>query len=365
MKIKKINFCKLIFAVFIIICLLFSKKFYEYLSSFSFKNKSTRNYFELGEREQLLDLNNFRYIMNTDVCIYAKPKYIIIITSHVNNLNVRNIIRNTYPKDLFDKFNVRLIFLLGITYNLQLQQDVERENLRYKDSIQGNFVEAYRNLTYKHVMGLKWIDKFCNSVKHVIKMDDDIVVNFYKLFELIPQFKPSSIVGCVIKNMKPIRISQNKWYVTFPEYPNSSYPPFVSGWLYITTIDTVRKILHYSDTVPYFWIDDVYVTGILAKHAHIVHTDIRTYFRYDPDYILCCVEQMRACNFVAAPSGGKYDLHMKFNQHMWECKYKRSCTYNESTEDKNCMKRHRTSIPLKGLPYIYELINNKYRNNVY
>ena len=42
-----------------------------------------------------------------------------------------------------------------------------------------------------------------------------------------------------------------------------------SGWLYITTQDVARGLVMQSTVVPFFWIDDTYVTGILAEHLDV------------------------------------------------------------------------------------------------
>lgn len=31
--------------------------------------------------------------------------------------------------------------------------------------------------------------------------------------------------------------------------------------------------------MPFFWVDDVYATGLLARHAHIEHTQVTQYYR--------------------------------------------------------------------------------------
>ena len=42
-------------------------------------------------------------------------------------------------------------------------------------------MEHYRNLTYKHIMGLKWLSTFCSNARTVVKVDDDTFVNVFQL----------------------------------------------------------------------------------------------------------------------------------------------------------------------------------------
>ena len=58
----------------------------------------------------------------------------------------------------------------------------------------------------------------------------------------------------------------SKWFVTKEEYKEAKYPDYCSGWAYVTNHKTVKSILEESKKVEnHFWIDDVYITGILRK----------------------------------------------------------------------------------------------------
>ena len=46
----------------------------------------------------------------------------------------------------------------------ELQEEIERENSEHHDIIQGDFVDTYRNLSYKNIMGKLWVSEFCAQV---------------------------------------------------------------------------------------------------------------------------------------------------------------------------------------------------------
>ena len=48
------------------------------------------------------------------------------------------------------------------------------------------------------------------------------------------------------------------------DYSGEFYPTYCSGAAYILTMDLVPKLLNESYMTRFFWVDDVYVTGILA-----------------------------------------------------------------------------------------------------
>lgn len=284
-----------------------------------------------------INITSIEFLRRSSICLYKKPKIIILVTSHVANDYNRNVIRHSYPKDLFDKFNAHLVFLLAVaTANNEPSIYITDKEREYDDVVQGTFVESYRNLTYKHLMGFKWVCGFCSSAEFVVKMDDDIVVNYYKLFQLINAYRSRfELMGHALDHMKPIRDSRNKWYVSPKEYENGKYPEFLSGWLYVATMESVRSLLKQAHLSRYFWIDDLLVTGILRDKVKIKLTDIRQYFRYEPKNIECCISNRYSCDFLAAPNGKDFNLTKKFHDHLWECRYKRTCTL-ESNKGTSC-----------------------------
>jgi hypothetical protein len=78
---------------------------------------------------------------------------------------------------------------------LSLQVSLESDNDQYHDLLQGSFQDAYRNMTYKHIMALKWALYYCPGVRYVLKSDDDIFVNTPVLMHALSQVVHYSSVG--------------------------------------------------------------------------------------------------------------------------------------------------------------------------
>ena len=72
-----------------------------------------------------------------------------------------------------------------------------------------------------------------------------------------------------LQKQRVIRADHNKWFVSEQEYPFRFYPPWCKGYGVFMTRDVVRKLYTASSDMRNFWIDDVYVTGILAWRAGI------------------------------------------------------------------------------------------------
>jgi hypothetical protein len=268
--------------------------------------------------------------------------------------------RRAYPADELKQLGIHRVFLLAVSnpkhdilYNSVPQNALEDENRRYSDLVQGNFNEAYRNLTYKHMMGLQWVTKYCQQAQYVIKMDDDIIVDFYRLLNImksIVQDQRPLLMGYLLKGIQPIREPANKWFVMQSEFPGSVYPPFLSGWLYITTPREAKTLVEASKTVHYFWIDDTYVTGLLARVVGISHQDIHQYFTLHPEYLECCIQdKIHLCDYIVGPSGGDPALLLRFQRHAATCQ-KRKCLQRPSHTalNRTCVAQKKISALKQG-----------------
>lgn len=142
--------------------------------------------------EIFFDIKNFHYILNARKCENnTKINALIIVTSYFGNVETRSAMRRAFSEEDLKQINLKRVFLLGVAPSDQYtrQVSVQNENKRFGDIIQGNFIEAYRNLTYKHVMGLRWAAQNCFNVDFIIKMDDDTVVNVEQLPKLLKSLK--------------------------------------------------------------------------------------------------------------------------------------------------------------------------------
>lgn len=182
---------------------------------------------------------------------------------------------------------MNVVFVLGQTGNGRgIPLTVQREADTFADLVIGSFTDSYANLTLKHLFAFKWAHVHYPTTEFVVKADDDIVINFKEIFSLVDKKYPPSndpfasrvgykmFAGFVFTKMKVIRDESSKWCATHEEYPVGLYPDFCSGWGYITTMETIESVLREVSTISRgFWIDDVFVTGILRQAAGDVFLD--------------------------------------------------------------------------------------------
>ncbi|KAJ8707481.1 hypothetical protein PYW08_010733 [Mythimna loreyi] len=227
---------------------------------------------------QLIDINNFTFKINPQPCndYPAGLLLMIIISSNPNNRENRLIIRNTWGRN---HDSVKVVFLIGEPENLTIAQRVKNESIQYGDIVQGNFVDVYRNMTYKHVMGLKWVAHHCPTAKYILKTDDDVLVNSREMThfltrELSPWGVKDLITCQVLQNAKAQRSKNSKWKVTTEEYPSVYYPTYCAGWAILYSQDVIPRLLKIAQTIRYFWIDDVHITGVIAEKIGVTRTPL-------------------------------------------------------------------------------------------
>lgn len=110
---------------------------------------------------RLFDISDFRFLINNEnICRHDGDQLFMTIFVHssLGNFQKRNTIRRTWgnASGVLKFFNnthnkVRLVFLVGITrdHNPRLAKAVHAENEQHHDLVQGNFIDSYRNMTYK------------------------------------------------------------------------------------------------------------------------------------------------------------------------------------------------------------------------
>lgn len=187
------------------------------------------------------------------------------------------VIRQTWgnPKYYADT-PIRVVFIMGVVLSdVEAQKALEFEHEQYHDIVQEDFIDAYKNLTYKGIAGLKWISTYCNHTKFVIKSDDDIFVNMFTLLRHLKSMDSHNkdnkgLLMCLVWNNMPV-MRTGKWKISENELKDNYYPTYCSGSAFTMSIDTVVRLHEVSYYVPFFWVDDFYITGLLPVKAGNVH----------------------------------------------------------------------------------------------
>lgn len=142
---------------------------------------------------QLMDLSDFRF-EQTPSCPSGDNPLVVVVHSAPGNVNLREAIRNTWGS----VDGARVLFMVGTATDRRLQRRLDAEGHLKGDLVQGSFHDSYRNLTYKHVMALKWVKYHCPEARYVLKTDDDVFVHLPDLLELISNstFPDENLILC-------------------------------------------------------------------------------------------------------------------------------------------------------------------------
>lgn len=188
--------------------------------------------------DQLIDLKNFSFKVNPQPCqnYSAGLLLVVIISSNPSNYDNRMVIRNTWGRSLD---STKVVFLIGESENLTISHRIQNESALFGDIVQGSFTDAYRNMTYKHIMGLKWVTHHCPMAKYVLKTDDDVVVNSHALRQFLTRelspWGAKGLITCqVLEHAQVQRSHRSKWRVSPAEYAPHYYPTYCAGMSLVT-----------------------------------------------------------------------------------------------------------------------------------
>ncbi|XP_046638430.1 lactosylceramide 1,3-N-acetyl-beta-D-glucosaminyltransferase B-like [Daphnia pulicaria] len=200
-------------------------------------------------------------------------------------------VRQTWPNHLKNQSNiynqldvVGFGFIVGLTRDRAVQQNVMEENDNYGDILQINTMDKYVNLSMKVAGLLNWVDNYCPGVDYVLKVDDDVYVNVHNLATILHSLSPSerSVYGRQCGGNLPAR-SGGKWPTSFENWPWQRFPLYFQGAAIVIAGSAVRPILAAIQTTPYFIWDDMYLIGLCAVKARILLRTSNQIFIEQPD----------------------------------------------------------------------------------
>ncbi|KAH8388090.1 hypothetical protein KR093_011614 [Drosophila rubida] len=339
-------------------------------------SRSNNNVASIAPPRALLNLSNFEYLLASNVCRRAERELlaVLIVTSYAGHDALRAAHRQAIPQSKLAEMGLQRVFLLAALpprEKFVTQSQLAAEQARFGDLLQGNFVEDYRNLSYKHAMGLRWAASECGSgrSKFIIKLDDDIIYDVFHLRRYLeslevdqPALATSStlLAGYVLDAKPPIRNQANKWYVTRQEYPHALYPAYLSGWLYITNGATAARLVSEAERVAIFWIDDTWLTGVVRSRLGIPLKRHNAWYSANGEFLDCCVRDLKLhgyeCEYFVGPNGGDAKLLIEFLHNVEKC-YFDECSKRPAGKSlkQTCLASVKSPAPEHGVAHVEPL----------
>jgi len=229
---------------------------------------------------------NVSYVLyNPVLCnglVSSGLSWVVGIHSTPEQFDRRRLLRETWASiTLFQKNVSRTFFVMGRSSGAQ-QESIQAEYKQYRDIIQGDFVDSSHNATLKSLLALHYVTYYCSSAKYFIKANDDTFVNIFSMIQLFDKSAAHQhIMACALwkENTMPILRDPKEcmqWCVAADELPGRThFPQYCAGLAFALSHDLVSALYSASLSTPYFWIDDVYITGLLmpeaSKRLHNIH----------------------------------------------------------------------------------------------
>jgi len=81
-----------------------------------------------------------------------------------------------------------------------------------------------------------------------------------------------------------MRDPKSKWYISREEYRPDYFPTYCSGLAFLLSTDVVVSMYNASLSLPFFWVDDFYVTGLLAARVGVKHRSLAGAYNVRANY---------------------------------------------------------------------------------
>lgn len=276
---------------------------------------------------------NYSYINNCRNKCESEDKIrlVYLVKSSIQNFEQRHAIRKTWGfEKRFSDVPMKTLFFLGVAPSQpELQELVKKEQDKYNDIVQINFVDSYFNNTIKTMSSFKWATEFCPKAQFYFFSDDDMYIstknvllflrnptNYPEYLQLpqtleepedgkknAPSIKlkhiydlelPGDVIlfaGYVFIS-SPHRHKTSKWYVSLREYPYSLWPPYVTAGAYVLSKEALFKMYYTSYYTKHFRFDDIYLglvalkAGIEPYHCDEFHFYKKDYHMYNYKYVI-------------------------------------------------------------------------------
>ena len=206
---------------------------------------------------------NHESICNSDIFI------LFLVATDLKNFKRRQDIRNTWGAiKIYKNAKLRIAFLVGeiepATGDLQVQLKLWEESNQYQDIVQGNFIDSYKNLTYKTVFGLHWMQMHCRNAQIVFKTDDDVVINVFRLIDFLQGLNNGvkllrNFVYCMTTNFGRARRGKSKVHTSYSEYQYFWFPVYCHGPGYLMSNDVAVRLYNATQYIPFLWLEDVFI----------------------------------------------------------------------------------------------------------
>ncbi|CAM1306477.1 Uncharacterised protein g4370 [Pycnogonum litorale] len=238
------------------------------------------------------------------VQFFNDPKYLcnkldasemlIVVHSSVGHDEQRNALRNTIGIHRYSfKINYTMMFVVGFVDKVDDQERIFEEYNKHQDMLLMMTPDSYNFMSYKALGWLKFLALGCTKFKYILKIDDDVLVNFNVLTDEIKKCEITKTNSGICVNLscclwtRAIVHRSGDIEVTFKQYKDRHWPDMCPGVAYILPQRIAKNLWEAAESSSFVWLDDVYVTAFLRQTAKENIFPINEYYltNFDDKYI--------------------------------------------------------------------------------
>ena len=192
----------------------------------------------------------------------SRFKLAVLVSTHALHTGRRKLIRYYWGNHSrwTTPFQWKVIFVTGFFSSFQKIQ-LHAEADTYKDTLIESVEEDFYTLSFKVMLGLKWVQA---NLKYdfLLKCDDDVFVNIDRLMRLLLTTR-DQYFGQKME-FQPVE-REGRYGVSVEEHPSPIYDPFCSGGGFVLSHLTVSRMIPFFNWVNPLKIDDAYIGKIVTK----------------------------------------------------------------------------------------------------
>ena len=237
---------------------------------------------------KILNENNVKFVFQPSKC-ETSTKLLLLVSSGFGNIIARNRWRHWLSQTPHED-KVKIVFLVSTCVN-NCEHDLVSEHEQYQDIVHTSLLDGHRRLGYKILSGYIWTYLNCPHVSHVVKTDDNVVMDMEVLVThtmLSKSDLDDNTVYCACgpphRNMKTLRSDTPRmlgnWSVPYDQLESDYVPDFCAGFSYVVSPSLGARLVQASSLVfgdykdDIVLIEDSLITGVLRESLGDVDLDM-------------------------------------------------------------------------------------------
>ena len=269
------------------------------------------------------------------------PYVLVMIPSLSYHTAVRQTIRHTWGSVVRAPWpgtrnlpRLKIVFVFGRTRMEEEGAVLAAESREHGDVLYVDFLDSYRNLTYKSLTSLHWASTRCAGARFFMKVDEDTFVNVPYLMDFLRYHERDvrrAVMGYAIS--RPVSVRTGKWAVGFDAYPLPVFPRYVFGHSYVITSDLIRELVDASRTIPFIPVEDALVTGVLAHAVNATRLHNPMFALARRSHTCAVVRNVKLTLTMISPAS---------HEQLWDAVVKGECSYTFFPSGKTKRLTHRS-----------------------